>query len=262
MNFRRIVPVCVLLAGLCATNVAMAQNGSQNKKDRQSQNQSNAKLKVGSNAPALSVKNWVKGAPIAKLETGKAYVVEFWATWCPPCRESIPHLTETAQANKNVTFIGMAASERAGNDKQALQTVEKFVKAQGDKMNYTVAFAADGRMSRDWMDAAGEGGIPCAFVVDAQGKIAYIGHPMEAGFKTSVEKVNAEVEKAKNAAEKASADKAAAEKAKAEKAKADKAKADKSKKPETKPADKAPASKPTDANPTPSEPEKTPGTAN
>ncbi len=259
MNIRRIAPVCVLLAGLCMTNAALAQNGSQNKKERQAQTQPSAKLKVGSNAPALSVKTWVKGAPISKLENGKAYVVEFWATWCPPCRESIPHLTETAKANKNVTFIGMAASERAGNEKQALQTVEKFVKAQGDKMNYTVAFSADGKMNRDWMQAAGEGGIPCAFVVDGQGKIAYIGHPMEDGFKTSVEKLNKEIETAKVAVEKAKA----GEKAKKPEAKpADKKPADKApaaKPSEKKPADAAPANTPP-AEDTPTEPTKTPGT--
>ena len=53
MNIRCIAPVCVLLAGLCMTNAALAQNGSQNKKERQAQTQPSAKLKVGSNAPAF-----------------------------------------------------------------------------------------------------------------------------------------------------------------------------------------------------------------
>jgi thiol-disulfide isomerase/thioredoxin len=239
MNIRRIVPVCVLLAGLGMNSAALAQSGSQNRKERQSQPQPAATLKVGSNAPALTVKNWVKGAPVSSLETGKAYVVEFWATWCGPCIDSIPHLTQIAQANKNVTFIGMAASERAGNEKQALQTVQKFVKSQGDKMNYTVAFATDGKMNKDWMQAAGRGGIPSAFVVDTQGKIAYIGHPMEDGFKTTVEKLNKEIDTVKEAD--------------AEKAKP----AEKTKKPEPKPADKKPADKTPDAKPTDTKPANT-----
>jgi len=46
-------------------------------------------------------------------------------------------------------------------------------------MDYNVAYATPrGPMTTDWMKAAGQNGIPCAFVVDKQGKIAWIGHPL------------------------------------------------------------------------------------
>ncbi|MEK6700788.1 MAG: TlpA disulfide reductase family protein [Planctomycetota bacterium] len=147
-------------------------------------------LKVGSAAPALSANNWVKGKEVKSFEKGKVYVVEFWATWCGPCLTSIPHLTETAKAHSDVTFIGMASSERAPKDGAAderLTKIEKFVKDQGDKMGYTVAYDADRKMSKGWMEPAGQGGIPCAFIVDGEGKIAFIGHPMDGKF---AEKVN------------------------------------------------------------------------
>lgn len=190
MNIRRIAPVCVLLAGLCMTNAALAQNGSQSKKERQAQTQPSAKLKVGSIAPALSVKNWVKGAPISKLENGKAYVVEFWATWCPPCRKSIPHLSQVAASNKGLTVIGVASSERQGKDgDKRLEVLEQFVKEKGDEMAYTVAFDGDREMGREWMVPAGITGIPAAFLVNGEGKIAWIGNPLDEQFDGEVAKL-------------------------------------------------------------------------
>ena len=38
-------------------------------------------LKLGDAAPALQIAEWVKGQPVESMATGKAYVIEFWATW-------------------------------------------------------------------------------------------------------------------------------------------------------------------------------------
>ena len=142
--------------------------------DTGSQQESTAALKVGDNAPAITIADWVKGEPITGLEKGRVYVVEFWATWCGPCRVSIPHLTEMAHKYKSqgVTFIGISSSDKS------TEIVKKFVDKMGDKMDYTVAVDKKRATDKAWMEASGQGGIPTAFVVDREGKIAWIGHPM------------------------------------------------------------------------------------
>jgi thiol-disulfide isomerase/thioredoxin len=137
-------------------------------------------LKVGDRAPKLQTAKWVQGEPVKDFEKGKAYLVEFWATWCPPCRASIPHLNETYMKfkDKGLIVIGQNCWERDESG------VAPFVKKMGDKMTYRVALddkssAKEGQMAKTWMEAAGRDGIPSAFLVDTKGVIAWIGHPME-----------------------------------------------------------------------------------
>jgi thiol-disulfide isomerase/thioredoxin len=137
-------------------------------------------LKVGDPAPKLATGKWVQGEPVKDFQKGKAYIVEFWATWCPPCRTSIPHLNETYTKfkDKGLIVIGQDCWERDES------LVAPFVKKMGDKMTYRVALDdkasnKKGRMAETWMEAAGRDGIPSAFLVDTKGVIAWIGHPME-----------------------------------------------------------------------------------
>ena len=55
-----------------------------------------ANLSVGSSVPALKASKWIKREAVSGFEPEQTCVVEFWATWCPPCRASIPRLTELA----------------------------------------------------------------------------------------------------------------------------------------------------------------------
>jgi thiol-disulfide isomerase/thioredoxin len=138
-------------------------------------------LNVGDPAPPLVVKEFVKGDAVKGLEKGKIYVVEFWATWCGPCRTSIPHLTELQKKNPNVTFIGVSVWE--SNPKAVVPFVEKM----GDKMDYRVAMddvgegtrGSEGAMAKTWMTAAAQQGIPAAFIINGDGKVAWVGHPMQ-----------------------------------------------------------------------------------
>src|SRR3954451_6083131 len=141
-------------------------------------------LHPGDPAPKLYVSKWVKGEPVKEFEKGKVYVVECWASWCGPCRASIPHVTElqSKYKDKGVTVIGMNVWEREP------EAAEPFVKEMGDKMGYSVALdvtdaahpdpSGAGKTAKAWLPAAGRNGIPCSFIVDKDTKVAWIGHPM------------------------------------------------------------------------------------
>ena len=148
--------------------------------------QGNGRLSVGSKAPALSMDEIIKGKPVEGLNEGTAYVVEFWATWCPPCVASIPHLTKLQKKHKNIVVLGVAGSERGRLDEEPL---EAFVKRQGSKMAYTVAVDGDLSMWKSWMAPAGQNSIPCAFIVDTKGVISWIGNPLAEEFDAEVAKV-------------------------------------------------------------------------
>jgi thiol-disulfide isomerase/thioredoxin len=137
-------------------------------------------LKQGDAAPKLQTGKFVQGDAVKEFKPGQAYLVEFWATWCGPCKASIPHLNEIHKKykDKGLVVIGQNCWERDE------KLVGPFVKNMGEKMTYRVALdnkegSKGGKMAESWMRAAGLRGIPSAFLVDTKGKIAWIGHPKD-----------------------------------------------------------------------------------
>ncbi len=123
-------------------------------------------LNNGDPAPALDAKVVSKNTASLKFEDhkDKVVVVEFWATWCPPCRASIPHVNALYKKHQDkVVVIGISGENE--------QTVKGFL-AKQKNMEYVVA--CDGNKT---MGAYGVNGIPHAFVV-VDGKVVWNGHPM------------------------------------------------------------------------------------
>jgi thiol-disulfide isomerase/thioredoxin len=133
-------------------------------------------LKVGDPAPELKVSKWLRGDEVKSFEKDKIYVVEFWATWCGPCIVMMPHLADLQDEYKakGVTFIGFTTTNPRNNSEEKVTT---FVEKR-KKLTYTFAMSDNSDTNTAWMQASGQRGIPCCFVVDQKGNIAYIGHPM------------------------------------------------------------------------------------
>jgi thiol-disulfide isomerase/thioredoxin len=131
-------------------------------------------LKLGDVAPEVSVqmindKEYGKTFSLSDFKD-KVIVLEFWATWCPPCRQSIPHLSKLQEKYKDkVVVIGISGEEKT--------VVEKFFNAQSE-MKYRVAIDNEDKTAGIYMTGFGVNGIPHAFIIK-EGKILWHGHPME-----------------------------------------------------------------------------------
>ena len=158
LDFRKfLAPAIVAVASMTASSHALGD------------------LKVGSPAPDISVANWAQGGPVNLNSAGKTFVVEFWATWCGPCKRAIPHINELYQKYRSRGLVVVGISD------EPLSKVKPFVTQMGPTMTYNVGCDDERKTSTAWMEAAGQSGIPCAFIV-REGKILWIGNPLDERF--------------------------------------------------------------------------------
>lgn len=144
--------------------------------------QESVTLHIGDDAPGVQYSKWLRGAPVASFDGSQLYVLEFWATWCGPCKAAMPHLTELQkQYDGKAIFIGVGVWEHVADGKpyaSSLPAVEKFVNGNAANMGYSViADNNDQFMANTWLKAAGINGIPSTFIIKDH-KIIWIGHPI------------------------------------------------------------------------------------
>ncbi len=138
-----------------------------------------AGVAVGDKAPALSIREWVRGEAVdlAKNPDNKLHLVEIWATWCPPCKASIPLLTSYQKKfSKDLVIIGITDPDPYQNSPTQIR---QFVKSKGDKMDYHIAMDDGGKTSQAYMDTGEAAGIPHAILVGRDGKVAWQGSPLD-----------------------------------------------------------------------------------
>jgi thiol-disulfide isomerase/thioredoxin len=152
-----------------------------------------AELTIGSKAPALDIEYWLSKNDLPRVKTfeaNKVYVIEFWATWCPPCVASMPHLAKLQNQfrDQGVQIISISDEEQGEVEEFLDRPFGKGKKATTDDKKqtyreitsaYSLTTDPDQSSYKDYMEAAGQSGIPSAFIVGKDGFIEWIGHPME-----------------------------------------------------------------------------------
>ena len=134
-----------------------------------------AKSVLGQKAPEFIVEKWLTAAPETK---GKFVLIDFWATWCPPCRKAIPELNgfQKKFAGKLVV-IGVSD-----------EPDEAVRKLSDPKVDYASAIDPQARMKK----ALEVKGIPHCIIVDPAGIVRWEGFPFLGGHELT-EKVIEEI---------------------------------------------------------------------
>ncbi|WP_288322597.1 TlpA disulfide reductase family protein [uncultured Selenomonas sp.] len=143
----------------CGNSDSGAATGQTASAQQQSQEPAGKGL-TGDVAPTFTLKN-PAGEDVAVKANGKPYVINFWATWCPPCQAEIPDIAAFYAAHKDqVDFYAVNLQEEAS-------PVQKFLSDRGVEL--PVLLDAKGEAATLY----GVRAIPTTVVVNAEGKVVY-----------------------------------------------------------------------------------------
>ena len=121
---------------------------------------------VGDKAPEIKISKWMNSAPEFKNNfKGKTVFLEFWATWCGPCRKMIPEINELVNKYKSDNMIFVSVT------KEEPEKVAEFMKK--NEMKAAIAIDEKGLTNANYNIKF----IPHLYIINPEGKIVYAGHP-------------------------------------------------------------------------------------
>src|SRR5215510_6608933 len=129
-------------------------------------------------APQFSLAN-LEGKQVSLKDfANKVIVVDFWATWCGPCREEIPHFNKLYEdyRGKGFEIVGISM------DTEGPETIKKFAKDL--RMEYTLVIGNDDVAQ----DFGGVVGLPTTFIIDRKGNIVKKYRGFQPAFMQEIEK--------------------------------------------------------------------------
>ncbi len=97
-------------------------------------------------------------------QRGKVVMVNFWATWCPPCRYEMPSMQRAWEKLKDKNFVMYAVN--VGEDED---TIFGFTFSTGVELNFPILLDKKGKVIKEWAVR----GLPTTFIIDTKGRIAY-----------------------------------------------------------------------------------------